>query len=326
MKLDWTEIQKGVDEELQKSAALSKEAGAYDKALLYGGKALGAMAARPKTLAAAGALATPYIGEKILSPETQSRYLDNSSLYSLANTGQRFIRGAGALGGAAYDVANSGAGAAGELSGAMADFLPGTPKGKPGDGLVEGIQRTGTGIKNLFSNLQGGVKGFREGLQNVKGQLGSLYDSANTGISSALSGMGDAGKYLPLGLGLLGGGLGGYLLSRKSNKGTGGYPQLPQSVVNINLGGRRGGLLDYDNAGVGGLSSIKAGSITDSLASAAGRRMADKVLNKAVGTPGIESRPVQDPRAVELTSKHPEIVEMLKNEQTKAYLEKLLKE
>jgi hypothetical protein len=345
MKLDWTEIQKGVNEELEKSSSLNKEAFAGNMAIgagrLLGGAArwaapyLKKMVApvgkfvvnNPKTTALGGAMAVPYAGEKLLSPEDQARFLENSSLYSLANTGQRFVRGVGALGGAAYDAATSGAGAAGELSGAMADFLPGTPEAKPGDGLVEGIQRTGSGVKNLFTNLQGGVKGFREGLQNIKGQLGGLLDSANTGISSALSGMGDAGKYLPLGLGLLGGGLGGYLLSRRGNKGAGGYPQLPQSVVNINLGGRRrGGLLDYDDSGVGGLSSIKMGSISDSLTSAIGRRMADKVLNNAVGAPGPEAQPAQDPRALELTSKHPEIAEMLKNEQTKAYLEKLLKE
>lgn len=350
MKLDWEEIEKGITEELQKTASLEKEAyvGAAAAALarLLGPLARGAarhvaapvvggvinnvgvpvaktIAKHPFISAAAGATATPYLAEQY-APEWHQKALENSGIYSGANDVQRGIRGVAEGVGLAKDTVSGAAGLASEGAGALADLSgASTTPAKPGDGVVENLARAREGARGFFDASKGALKDFRGFLTDTKSKMSDLFNSANTGLSSALSGMGDYGKYLPLGLGILGGGLGGYLLSRKKKNDLTG---TPQSVVNINLGGRRGGLLDYDPSGVGSLSSIKMGSITDALASAAGRRMADKVLNNAVGVPAQEPVRHTDPRAIELTSKHPEIAEMLKNEQTKAYLEKLLEE
>ena len=70
----------------------------------------------------------------------------------------------------------------------------------------------------------------------------------------------------------------------------------------------------------------KKSGIVDAFAGAAGRKAVDSVLS-AAATPAVDQAAQHaKEKEVELTSKYPEIEHMLKNEQNKAYLEKLLKE
>lgn len=72
----------------------------------------------------------------------------------------------------------------------------------------------------------------------------------------------------------------------------------------------------------------KKAGIVDAFAGAVGRKAVDSVVNAATPTAADVAAAAQKAKEkeVELTSKYPEIEHMLKNEQNKAYLEKLLKE
>jgi hypothetical protein len=67
----------------------------------------------------------------------------------------------------------------------------------------------------------------------------------------------------------------------------------------------------------------KKATLVDAFAGAAGRKLVDNVLDSAISE---KAEPSKSEKEIELVSKHPEIEKMLKNEQTKNYLEKLLQD
>jgi hypothetical protein len=79
-------------------------------------------------------------------------------------------------------------------------------------------------------------------------------------------------------------------------------------------------------------SPIKQASIVDSFEDAVNRRIANSVLNQVTKTNALgfsiapEDKPIVEkhPKEVELTSKYPELDELLKDERNKSYLKKLL--
>jgi len=139
--------------------------------------------------------------------------------------------------------------------------------------------------------------------------------------------MDTVGKYAPVamaGMAALGAG-------NKGNNMSQGYPQgyqpagpRPTSLLNT-------GTMDPHSLAAPRMFEEKLAAylqkkanIVDAFAGAAGRKMVDNVLNSAITPTENTAEAYAKEKEIELTSKYPEIEEMLKNEQNKAYLEKLL--
>lgn len=161
-----------------------------------------------------------------------------------------------------------------------------------------------------------GVKGY-EAVKDITKGVGGFMDSAKS--------------LAPIGLAALFGGSGG-----------GGAPQQ-QGVVNnyVNTNANRPSYLTPNPGTVSALSSPReysqpnfkqADAIFDSLGDAVKRRIANSVINEVtktnpLGLPSEEVRhkaSVKSPQELEITSKYPEMQELLKDEQNKAYLQRLL--
>lgn len=156
-------------------------------------------------------------------------------------------------------------------------------------------------------------------------------DAANAGrsIGSGVSNMvgeaaGTVGKYAPLAMAGLA------ALSRGGNR-------PPQQMMYNPYGPKPRSILDTTQMDPHSLAAPqmfaeklaaylqKKAGIADAVAGAASRKVLDSVFDSS-------AHPMVDPvlqqqkeKELELTSKYPEIEQMLKNEQNKAYLEKLLK-
>jgi len=165
------------------------------------------------------------------------------------------------------------------------------------------------------------------------GPLAFGIDVANAGrqaVNGASNMIGDAvgtvGKYAPLamaGLAALSGG------GNKNQQQMGYNPYTgprPRSILDTTQ-------MDPHSLGAPQMFAEKLAAylqkksgIVDAFAGAAGRKAVDSVLS-AAATPAVDQAAQHaKEKEVELTSKYPEIEHMLKNEQNKAYLEKLLKE
>jgi hypothetical protein len=169
-------------------------------------------------------------------------------------------------------------------------------------------------------------------------------------VQNVVGAVGDMGSAVVKGAPLL---LGGILaMGAAGAMGKKQAPQVPQQA----FPGQRKSVLSYDTMGVNtqfkpgpiaynGNGQYKMGSentkaanqAIDSLLWAARNRVANHVLNEITQTDpshgsvgvvkpqGSVEAQTQDPEAIALTSEYPEINEMLKNDETRAYLEKLLK-
>ena len=279
-----------------------------------------------------------------MAPETHKKFMDSDSLlaapYQAADNAKDALKGVVSTGKIVKNVASSATQGGADLLEAV------TPRGEPATGgsagntihgnLERAARATAAGGKE-FTDFTGKVKNF---FNAGKDAVSNLYETGTKGLNDYFGGMGDMGKYIPAIGGLLAGGLGAYLLTRKkpSQGGYGYGGGMP--AININVGGGGGlqgrrmppGFLNNDPTQVQSLGSYKEGSllkgadIVDALSSAVGRRMADKVLNSAAGPGKASPQHEEHPKVLEITSKHPHMTKLLKNKKNKEYLENLLKE
>jgi len=292
--------------------------------------------------ATAAGIGIPAITETI-APETHKEIMNNSSWwakpYHLGDDVKDGLKGAVS---AAKVVSN----VAGSATQGGADLLEAvTPRGEPATGgsagntIHENLERAARATEaggQAFTDFTGKVKNF---FNAGKDTVSKLYETGTKGLNDYFGGMGDMGKYIPAIGGLLAGGLGAYLLTRKkpSQGGYGYGGGMPAININVGGGGLQGrrmppGFLNNDPTQVQSLGSYKEGSllkgadIVDALSSAVGRRMADKVLNSAAGPGKASPQHEEHPKVLEVTSKHPHMTKLLKNKKNKEYLENLLKE
>ena len=279
-----------------------------------------------------------------MAPETHKKFMDSdgwlAAPYQAADNAKDFLKGVASTGKIVKNVASTATQGGADLLEAV------TPRGEPATGgsagntihgnLERAANAAAAGGKQ-FTDFTGKVKNF---FNEGKDTASKLYEAGTQGINSYFGGMGDMGKYIPALGGLLAGGLGAYLLTRKkpSQGGYGYGGGMP--AININVGGGGGlqgrrmppGFLNNDPTQVQSLGSYKEGSllkgadIVDALSSAVGRRMADKVLNSAAGPGKPSPQHEEHPKVLEITSKHPHMTKLLKNKKNKEYLENLLKE
>ena len=182
-----------------------------------------------------------------------------------------------------------------------------------------------TGVKNLVGKNPGKI-----GAGVATGAGGAyIAPKITSAINTGLSNAGDMLNYLPL-LNSLGGGgaqkpsaaprpAGNMILPSNGNVSSLLAPRMQYNpgqpmVVQASLDSKFAGVMD---------------DITD----VAKKRMVNHVVNEITQTNPLgmsmqANKPVEDrkEKEIELTSKYPEIAEILKNEQNKAYLERLLKE
>ena len=169
---------------------------------------------------------------------------------------------------------------------------------------------------------------------NIGGALSNIGSSIGNGVKAL-------GNTLPtIGLGLLAANAGGNTPGNATPSGT--QTTNPGSVLPS--------LLNPDKAGVSSIGSPKISyrpiprigkmaSVGDILTRAAQYRLINSALNSVAGAPpattataggaappAVSSSQEVDPKAIEVVSKYPEIAKMLKDDDTKAYLESLLKE
>jgi hypothetical protein len=154
--------------------------------------------------------------------------------------------------------------------------------------------------------------------------INSAYDKASKAVDGIGGFLEGAKGLLPLGLTALLGGGG----AKGSAYGQGADNSLASML------GRKPNILDYNTSDVHTLSNPSIGynmpkigekraDITDLVAKAVQQRAINNVLDK-VTTPTQENVSDSERKKVELTSEHPEIANLLKDEHNKAYLEKLL--
>jgi hypothetical protein len=116
----------------------------------------------------------------------------------------------------------------------------------------------------------------------------------------------------------------------RGNKG--GQPQFmpPQQGGRSLLGVNPAGVSTLTSPKIGPMNNIKfANAIYDPLIWAARNRVANHVLNEVtktnpLGMSEATKTTQENPKQLELVSKYPELEELLKDEQNKAYLNKLL--
>lgn len=151
------------------------------------------------------------------------------------------------------------------------------------------------------------------------GMLDSLKNSAG-GTLEGLAGL------LPVGLAALSGLAGG-----KNDMGKHSLPYFPQY--------QKPSYLTPDPGTVSAISSprayaspIKTSSMVGSFEDAVQRRIANSVLNRVTNTdalgfaidPSKKQQPAASPKELEIVAKYPELEDLLKDENNKAYLKKLL--
>lgn len=136
------------------------------------------------------------------------------------------------------------------------------------------------------------------------------------------------GKFAPLAMGAM---ILPSLMNRNQQQGAAGQPV----VVNNYLGGQKPSMIS-PMQGVNSLTNPlpkmgeflqkKADIISEALATAAKRRMANKVLD-VVSPENIEpdEKESRNPEELEVITKYPQIAKMLQDEENKAYLNRLLK-
>jgi hypothetical protein len=199
------------------------------------------------------------------------------------------------------------------------------------------------------------LKGIKEKIQDIRkdglfpwmaGKANDLYSQGESGLNSML-GEGAGRVLMPaLGMGALTLGANYLLGGNKKRRYAGGHGQAPVVNVNIGGGGQNPGILNYSRSGVQSLSSpvnlsssygmdnkygmdmVKhASGVTELLTKAVQQRAINKAIDKfqeASLFPQHENSPEEE--EIEITSKYPEVAKLLKDEQNKAYLDRILKD
>jgi hypothetical protein len=96
--------------------------------------------------------------------------------------------------------------------------------------------------------------------------------------------------------------------------------------INLQLPGQKPAF--FNNNNVGSLANPtfnKQADVVDLLSRTLQARVANKMLDKVVESGESKKSPSHN-KEIEITSKYPEMANILKNEENKAYLERLLKE
>jgi hypothetical protein len=97
--------------------------------------------------------------------------------------------------------------------------------------------------------------------------------------------------------------------------------------ININTG-KPPTMLDYDQQGVNSFNKFAhfklADVVTEALANAAKRRMANVVIDQMIPPPEQDKH--KQTAELDITSKYPEMEKLLADQQNKAYLRRLLSE
>jgi hypothetical protein len=143
----------------------------------------------------------------------------------------------------------------------------------------------------------------------------------------ATSAMNTVGKYAPLAMAGVAALSGGGNKNQQQQMGYNPYRgPRPQSILNTTT-------MDPHSLGAPQMFTEKLAAylqkkagIGDAIATAASRKMLDSVFEATTPPPVDRMAQQAKEKEVELTSKYPEIENMLKDQQNKAYLEKLLKE
>lgn len=174
--------------------------------------------------------------------------------------------------------------------------------------------------KSFTRNLLEDLPGFKAlyAADDFTDFLKKLPEHIETGIKNVF---GDYGKLaLPVGI------LGFLALTHLFRGQKGGGAQN----ININLGGSTAPAM-FTSSGVRSMSDREvvamqkeADMVTDALANAVKNRLANKVIDKVIAEPASAEQ--KEDKQLEIVSKYPEMAALLKDEQNKAYLERLMKE
>jgi hypothetical protein len=355
MKLDLLSLEKGINEELSKQA----DAAIYNPSTTFSSPAntgpvyrdglvtglldwspeIGAALTGPWGWGVLGAGKLQGLIEKY-APETHKQWLDNSgwiyrglnnmrhshdAAVGVSRVGSKAIDAGGEILGEAINATG-----APEAMKAMTNATSSTP----------GLQQVGDKIDSFgreAKNAGGWFPWLRQKAQES-------YDTGVKGISNALGG--EAGRYLmpALGTGALVLGANYLLGGNKKRRYAGAHGQAPVINVNVGGGGQNPGMLNYSRSGVQslgapvnlsssygmdnkyGMDMVKhAFDVTELLTKAVQQRAINKAIDKFQEVPTqTESTPAEE--EIEITSKYPEVAKLLKDEQNKAYLDRLLKE
>lgn len=202
------------------------------------------------------------------------------------------------------------------------------------------------GLTNNLRSVQQEYKGTGGPINYIKNLLSTRYDKVVQGVSDRI-GEG-AGRFLvpALGAGALILGANSLFGGRNKRNRFGGSGQAP--VVNVNVGGaqqQQPGFFNYNRAGVQSLGSpvnvtssygmdnkygmdmVKhASGVTELLAKAVQQRAINKAIDKFQEVPAHDAKETSPEEEIEITSKYPEVAKLLKDEQNKAYLDRILKD
>jgi hypothetical protein len=108
------------------------------------------------------------------------------------------------------------------------------------------------------------------------------------------------------------------------------YPMAGGQPININIGGKPVHPM-FENSGVGTFNKYsedhtkEANLVVDSLTNAVKNRIANKVIDDVV-TPEEKYKQQQKEKELEITSRYPEMAKLLEDDKNRLYLERLLKE
>ena len=307
MKLDITELERGMKEEFEKNAAvnwqgigrLARPVVDFAKYSLGNmGKTVGNIAKNNPKLTAAGGLTA-------------------AGLY-----GTDFGSGVRSAGQAVKNLFNLGSQAVGETAAAIDPGIKSPNSTPKASDAMKGIADWTDRLKDNVSQA-GGV------FPALKQQLTQGWDKGNEFFKNQL---GEYGQYAMPALGIGAAMFGANALFGRKKKRP--FGQRGPGNININIGGqsRLPGLLDY-SGNVGSLSSpstlkygsVKKAAVIDAIGNATRNRLANKLIDKVMAGKQQEATTSKE-KELEIVSKYPEMAKLLEDQQNKAYLERLMKE
>jgi hypothetical protein len=193
------------------------------------------------------------------------------------------------------------------------------------------------------------AKGISDGLEKNAGVAQAIRPALVGGGLLAAGALGknllsEGANYVEKGMANLSPNLLPAALNRLGGVSSTMQPGNLRPIINVNLAKPKT-LFDLPAGEFGSLSSPNTGKsfldtfnkvgqlnkksdiVTDALARAAQMRIANKVIDSVSSPDKATPQPApEEAKKIEIVSKYPEMAEMLKQEENKAYLEKLLKE
>lgn len=320
MKLDFTELEKGI-----KEASLEKEAFGEE---LYNKYLDNANPGWRERKGQGGPMGTSYIIPGLSVP------INVPNLRHMVNrfkTSPEFSPETKATLGIPGQLIDTFSAVKGAVTGENPE-APKAPKapGKTMQNMSAGIDRVNEVIKN-FSKAKDKVDYVTKGVSNTLHKnapgVAKVLDSAGSLAKTTWDNMGTMGHVATPLIGL---GLSAILMHYFNKKKESKYPMGGGQPININIGGKPAHPM-FNTPGVSSFGDFKYGEektanlVVDSLANAVKNRIANKVLDTAVPT-GQEAKKSPSEKELEITSKYPEMAKLLEDDKNKAYLERLLKQ